>query len=606
MIRFPDLRKVNWQLPGFTSRLLIKWWMILRVVVVTTTMAVVWYFSLRGNSFSAGIVLPASVTAITVFVSSLLYLAVKRGKQFELHYFLQYFFDVALISLISLITLPFNVNFIPLYVLIIAIASILSFRAGAFFCATIASISYLPVGLRVVDLGLRVTDIFQFNVRYLADRWVWLNVLMQVFIFYSIAFITSYLSLKLRTTGSELEDTRRLLRQHRLDTDEILQTIASGLLICNSDGQVVYLNAAGERLLGMKSRHVLERRVGDIFSECCPDISLIIDMAIGPQVVVNHRIAEMKRWEAKVPLAVSSSVMRGHDGGLRGVSVIFEDVTMETRARELELRSSKLAAVAELSASLAHEIKNPLASIRSAVELLGDRLAGSRNAGTGKLISCVLTESDRLTELLRQFLQFSSDTSGPAQNIGLGELFQEVIDAVRYHPEWREQIEIDVDSDVAKKIVLVHRGSLSQVFYNLLINAAQVKGEDGRQASRVTVTSADRRRANGNEDTRASCYRLQISDDGPGIDRTLREKIFEPFFSTRKGGFGLGLAVVHRLVASMGGVIYTDAPPQGYGAVFIISLPRADDGEVEEKKSSRQVSRKPAADGVRKTGAANR
>jgi len=606
MLRFPDLRKVGWNLPGLTSRLLIKWWMILRVIVVSTTMAVVWYFSLRGELTSAESVLPVSVTAVTVLVSYLFYRTVKRSGQFEFHYFFQYFFDISLISLVNLITLPINVNFIPLYVLSIAVASILSFRPGAFFSATIASICYLPVGLRVMRLGFTVTDIFQFNIVYLTDRWIWVNVLLQVFLFYCIASITSYLSLKLRATGSQLEDAQRLLRQHRLDTNEILQTITSGLVICNPGGEVVLINAAAEKILGMKSRHVLERKADSLFRDCCPDIARIIEMAVSSQVVVNHRTVKMSCKGEIVPLAVSSSVMLGHDGSLRGVNVIFEDVTLEARARELELRSSKLAAVAELSASLAHEIKNPLASIRSAVEQLGDKVAAGRDAGAQKLMGCVLKESDRLAELLRQFLLFSSDNADPAQSIELGALLEEVTEAVRYHPEWREEIEVKIDPDTARKKVLAPRGSLSQVFFNLMINAAQVDGPDGRRVSRISVGSADRRGNRHDGEDRQAFYWLQVVDDGPGIDRQIREKIFEPFFSTRKGGFGLGLAVVHRLVSSMGGMIYADDPFGGEGAVFILSLPGAAAGRPQEERSgSDSPPRETTGKDKQKTGAAS-
>ena len=260
MARISLLRRVSWEPPALSPRNLIKWWMLLRVILVSTTMAVVWFFSTKEYASSTGSLLPPAVALITILVSFLFYRSVKKGQPSEIHYFLQYFFDISLISFINLITLPVDVNFIPLYVLSITVASILSFRPGAFFAATTASIFFLPVGLRVVSLGLNLQHAFEFDVFYLLDRWIWLNVVLQIFLFYTIASSTSYLSMKLRSTGWELEDTRKLLRQYRLDTNEILQNIANGLVTTNSAGVIIYVNDAAGQLLLMPAEKLLGRR----------------------------------------------------------------------------------------------------------------------------------------------------------------------------------------------------------------------------------------------------------------------------------------------------------------------------------------------------------
>ena len=602
MVRISSLRKVSWSPPAFSYRLLIKWWMILRVVLVSTTMAVVWYFFSKSASSPVGFFLPPSITFITALVSFLFYRLAKKDQPPEIHYFFQYTFDISLISLLNLITIPVDVNFVPLYVLAIAVASILSFRPGAFYAATVASIFYLPVGLRVLHLGFSFSDVFQLDILYMSDRWIWLNVGLQVFLFYTIAAITSFLSLKLRSTGTELEDTRRLLRQYRLDTNEILQTINSGLLTCNSEGTVVYANAAALGILGLKQERMLGYKAEQLFSRICPDLPRIILMASEGQIVVQHRTVELLKNDDKVPLAVSSSLLREPNGRLRGVSLIFEDITIEAKARELELRGSKLEAVAELAASLAHEIKNPLASIRSAVELIRDK--SSTGAGSAKLMGCIIKESDRLTELLKQFLQFSSDSFGPAEQVRLGEVLEEVTQSVSHHPEWRGEIGIEISKEVSAMQVLAHRASLSQVFFNLLMNAAQVTGPAGEKVSRIGLSSANRRRAGRRGDKPDKPFhRLCFCDDGPGVDPALREKIFEPFYSTRKGGFGLGLAVVHRIISALGGVIHVEDSPFGSGAAFIIYLPQDRAGEDIKGSAGPGGIEQLSRDRVLKTGA---
>ncbi|MEA1997338.1 MAG: hypothetical protein U9N45_06850, partial [Gemmatimonadota bacterium] len=160
MTRISFLREVKWTPPALSSLQLIKWWMILRVIVVSTTMAVVWFFLSKENEPSAGSLLPPAVTIVTAIVSFLFYRTVKKKSPSGIRYYFQYLFDISLFSLVNLITLSVNVNFVPLFVLSIAVASILSSRGGAFFTATLASVFYLPVGLRMVSLGYSLNRMF--------------------------------------------------------------------------------------------------------------------------------------------------------------------------------------------------------------------------------------------------------------------------------------------------------------------------------------------------------------------------------------------------------------------------------------------------------------
>jgi len=584
------LRKVSWHPPTVSSFLLIKWWMILRVILVSTTIAVVSFFSAQGNApFQSGL-LPPIIAVITIGLSYLFYRAVKKGGPSEIHYFLQYFFDISLISFLNLITLPLDVNFIPLYVLSIAVASILSFRSGAFFTATLASIFYLPVGLRVLTLGVSLNRVFVLDILYINDRWLWLNVGLQVFLFYAIALITSYISIKLQSAGSELEDTRKLLRQHRLDTNEILQNISSGMITCNAQGVIVYANASAIGILGLSMDKLLGERARRLFSRLCPEIERIISLALKNRITVNRLTVEFTEKQGKLPLAVSSSLLLEQSGRLRGVSLIFEDITHELKARELELRSGKLEAVAELAASLAHEIKNPLASIRSAVELIRDSLDPESKASEEKLFKCILKESDRLAELLKQFLQFASSSFGPAETLTLGPILEQVVESVKHHPDWRREVKVEISPQVCSMQVKAQEASISQVFFNLMINAVQAGGANGKKASRIVIEPRRpllERRVGNREAT--EFHWLCFYDNGPGIEPSLRERIFEPFFTTRKGGFGLGLAVVNRMVNALGGVIFVDEPPQGTGAAFIIALPRHTEEELGNRAAGKQV-----------------
>jgi two-component system, NtrC family, sensor histidine kinase PilS len=603
MIEWSFLRQTRWSAPGFSFFQLIKWWMLLRAVLVSTTMAVVFFFGPReGASAGAQSLLAPAVSLFTAAVSWLFYRGVKRGTAREIHYYLQYFLDIVLISLLTLISLPAEINFVPLFLLTITVASILSFRSGAFFTATAATILYLPLSLGVVSLGFTFSRALEINVFYLANRAVWVNTGLQIFLFYTIASATSYLSQRLRHAGWELEDARRMLWQYKVDTGEILQNIDSGLITCSEAGVVVYANTAAARILGLSKDRLLGRPARAVFACFCPELGSIIFEALETHRITTHRQVSLTSGGTVLSLLVNSSLLLEQNGKLRGVSLIFQDNTLEIKARELELRAGKLAAVAELSASLAHEIKNPLSSIRSAVELLRDTESdgGGKGSPRDRLMNCILKESDRLTDLLKQFLQFASGVQGPLETIELGAVLDGVLDSVRHHPDWRDSLTVQVAPEAAALRVTGHAQSLAQVFFNLLINAAQAEGPDGGRAGLIVVDLPDRapEEARGTLPGDRECVWLRVRDDGPGIGGALRQRIFEPFFTTRRHGFGLGLAVVHRIVNSLGGFICVEDAPGGAGAAFVISLPRgaenppaAGGAEGSRKKQARASTR---------------
>ncbi|MEA2062690.1 MAG: ATP-binding protein [Gemmatimonadota bacterium] len=577
------LRKARWDPLQLSSRQLIKWWMLLRSSVVSTTMAVVYFMGTPEKPGAEHAVLPLMVAAVTIAVSFVFYRVIKKkGTPPESYFFLQYFFDICIICMINLVSLAADMSFIPLYVMSIAVAGILSFQPGAYFTATLASFFYLPFGLGVFSVGFKVDRVMVMDILFTGEKLVLINACLQVALFYCIALITSYLSQRLCRTGWELEDVRKVLQQYRLDTNKILDNVATALVTCNSAGVIVYANPAAVRILGLGLDKLLNNQASELFNAACPEIGRIIDLALGSNVLVTRKQVSYLSQGGELPLVVSSSLLLEQGDAVHGVSLIFEDVTHEIKARQLELRSGKLEAVAELSAGLAHEIKNPLSSIRSAVELLREsagRPEDGQAAQTRRLMDCVISESDRLTELLRQFLQFASGSFGPAgDEVVLGPLLKQVLCSVGNHPDWRRDIEVTVSPAVAKMRVQGHQNALNQVFSNLIINSAQALGPGGERTGKIVVEPCPQEAAThmldraGNQDYHLLC----LSDDGPGIQGSLREKVFEPFFSSRPQGFGLGLAVVHRIVHALGGIIYVEACPPGQGASFLIALKRHD------------------------------
>ncbi|MBA2686972.1 MAG: hypothetical protein H0U64_02620 [Gemmatimonadaceae bacterium] len=233
----------------------------------------------------------------------------------------------------------------------------------------------------------------------------------------------------------------------------------------------------------------------------------------------------------------------------------------------LRVRAERLEAVAELSASLAHEIKNPLASIRSAAEQLGRGPA--RNEDDKTLSALVQRESDRLSRLLSEFLDFARPSVSRVEDLSVGTLVRNATDVARAQSNDRIRFKI-----VLPKRELLVRGDedmLHRAIVNLLLNAAQASpdaGEiriEGGELSSHQLPQADR--------FRDGAIAVRVIDQGEGIPRELRERLFDPFVTSKPGGSGLGLAVVHRSVEAHGGFVHVDANKRG--SRFTIVLPKS-------------------------------
>ncbi|HXV86533.1 MAG TPA: ATP-binding protein, partial [Gemmatimonadales bacterium] len=237
---------------------------------------------------------------------------------------------------------------------------------------------------------------------------------------------------------------------------------------------------------------------------------------------------------------------------------------------EMHLRTERLEAVAELSASLAHEIRNPLASIRSSVEQLAHTAGASEDEQT--LAGLVVRESDRLSRLLNEFLDFSRVRVTRRELLDLAAVAGAAAAVVRGHPDCQAAVTVDVRgqaSPLEGDEDLLHR-----VVVNLVLNAVQAVGPGGQVVVEVRPAAPQDLPSGVQLDEPVL---LRVRDNGPGIAPEIRERMFEPFVTDRAGGSGLGLAIVHRAVQAHRGVVLVDAARPG--TTFTVLLPGGAGGE---------------------------
>jgi PAS domain S-box-containing protein len=388
----------------------------------------------------------------------------------------------------------------------------------------------------------------------------------QFAVFNIVFLIVGVLSHRLREAGVEQMTLETELVRVRLEADDILHNIRSGVITVDGRGRLAFINPTAQRLLELEG-DIIGEPVLDRLRDRSSDRWHAIVAGIGSGRKISRGEGLVARNEGKqFPIGLSTTVFRQEAQDAPSVTAIFTDISDLKQLHELHLRTERLEAVAALSASLAHEIKNPLASIRSSVE----QLARSRYATQDErfLAELIVRESDRLSRLLNEFLDFSRVRATQFVPVDLREVATAVARLVKEHPDCREDAQIVVEGP--RTVMEGDADLLHRILSNLVLNAVQA----ARGAITVTVSVRPAEGADvphGSDDLEDAA-RLQVRDDGPGIPADILERLFEPFVSGRPGGSGLGLAIVQRAVEAHRGLVFVDSGP-GAGTTFTILLP---------------------------------
>lgn len=373
----------------------------------------------------------------------------------------------------------------------------------------------------------------------------------------------------LRIVSTQLERAYNKLEERALQlssvqeyTQAILRSITAGVITLGPDGSIVTANPAAERLLGQRESDLVPRRVRAVFADdggLDADVSRVLSGRL-PRLVKE---AKLVTREGKVlHVQVSVSRMRDASGRILGAVVTLEDISEIKALTDQLIRSDRLAAMGELTAGVAHEVRNPLGIIRASVQLIEDA-RGDRERIV-EATSVIKQEIDRLDRVIKALLDFGRPSAPTFRAVRVSEVLDDVVLFTR---RFARQAQVSISYEVPPDTphVRADPDQMKQVFVNLISNAVQAMESRG---GNIAISA----RADG------GFVAIRVEDDGPGIPERDLPKIFDPFYSTKDDGTGLGLTMVHRIVDEHDGYIEV-ASREGEGTSFTVYFPVATETE---------------------------
>jgi two-component system sensor histidine kinase PilS (NtrC family) len=540
--------------------------MLFRVVMITTLLLVaVWVEAL---SETLERVNPLYFAIVATYALTLVHALSLRafGPRTSL-VFSQVIGDLLVITSLVYMRGGIRGGFVLLYPISVLSGSVLLYRTGSMVLAAAATACYGGL-LWAVRAGIVPPEGLG-DVPFLAHRTVLYSVLVTGVACFTVALIGSYFTESLRQAGEKLQEAHGEVADLRELNQVIVASMHSGLILTDAGGRILHVNDFGAQILGQPAAAVRGRGLRDIFSS-----PLLEPFAVGvrasSEALARLEVAYERPSGEVCKLGFTVTSLAERPRGERGFLLVFQDLT-EIKRLEQEVRTKeKLAAVGEMTAQLAHEIRNPLGSISGSAQVLMKEPGISSEQE--RLLAIITRESRRLSDTLNRFLFQARPQASPKDPVDLGALLEGAVTLLRHGPEVGEGHQVLLEVLGGPHLCLADPDQLTQVFWNLARNGLEAMPAGG------TLLIALRRE--GEE------LLLSVRDQGRGMRGEEQRRLFEPFQSQSAMGTGLGLAIVYRIVREHRGDITVRSVPR-VGTLVEVRLPRVTPGADSSPRDSK-------------------
>ncbi|TAN40323.1 MAG: PAS domain S-box protein [Nitrospirae bacterium] len=499
-------------------------------------------FLFRIDFFYSNPVIISSFIVVLYLLTIIYALIVVRVKNQVIFGYAQLSLDVFAEIVLIYITGGIDSWFSFMLLLTILSSSIVLGKKAGFIIATIASLCY---GMMLELQFYRVLPM-PFDTQ-IVEKGLFYNIFLHIVSFYLTAFLAGYLSHRLEKTEQKLEEQDAQLKDLELFNIKVIESLPSGLFTTDMDGRVLIFNRAAEKIVGTP----METVIGSSIRSVMPFIPFPFSRGRHEEVIISER------GETRI-IGLNVSVLRDTSGKDTGFIGVFQDLTQLKKLESEIKQKEKWAAIGELSSNIAHEIRNPLASMKGSIEMLLDEKIPAKHRE--KLMDIALKEMDRLNHIVTDFLTYSSPKPLEKRRVDLHLLLDETLSLLRNAVSGKETIRIRKAFD-GELYAMTDPQKIRQVFWNLGMNAIEAMQDGGelRVATEVTPGTVT----------------ISFEDTGAGITAPDLERIFFPFFTTKDKGTGLGLSIAYRIIEEHGGQLTAVSHP-GIKTIFKIILKQGD------------------------------
>lgn len=535
--------------------------MFLRVGFVSLLLGVAIIIQVRETKTYFGEILNAHyfLIALIYFLTFFYVVALNYIKNLSKFAYLQLLLDTIFITAIIYTTGGIESIFSFLYLLNIISGGTILYRRGGTIIASFSTILYGALldlsyyGL-INPMGYRF-----FHLQEYQSSEIFYRILVNAAAFYLVAFLSSFLSEQTRKSRAELKVKKKDIADLEMLKENIIQSISSGLVTLDKYGKIIVFNRGAERIFNIDSSDAIQKDVNDIIPFIMPYLKVDYPNKFS-------QLSYKRNEDEQIDLLLTISPLKERDGSEKGQILVFQDTT---RIREMEQevkRMEDLAMLGELAAGIAHEIKNPLASISGSIQVLDDSLSKEDAHINQRLMGIILREINRLNHLVNDFLHFARPQRIEIEEFDLNQLIMDTLYIFQNSQNWSQNLDVKTKFFSPLKIKSDPQ-QLKQVFWNIFLNACEAMPKGG-----LICVSTDKKTDFHGSGEFIEAVRIKVEDNGPGVDPKVVNDMFKPFSTTKKDGSGLGLAIVKKIVDSLGGKI-SGQNLANEGAAITILLP---------------------------------
>ncbi|MBI4169742.1 MAG: PAS domain S-box protein [Acidobacteria bacterium] len=520
----------------------LDWLMTFRVVIITTLLVCTFVIELLYRPLLS--LKPFYLLAVATYLLTIGYASL-RSLGLGPQVYAQLVGDLAIVTGFVFLTGGTESPFSFLYLLTIIVGSILLVRRGGFAVAVCSWLMYAAMVLLIQRGWLPSYPEGAFRAGEVATVRLLYSLVAHMVSFLAVAYLASYLTENLRRAGRELEMRRDDLAQLRDYNDNVIDSMNSGLLTTDPEGQIIFANRGAVEITGLSARGLARRGIAEVLGQERPFLWKIRS-ALEKEARYRFGIDHTDSRGRQLFLGFTVSVLKDRHGAPLGLIFIFQDLT-EIRALEEEVALKKrMAALGEMAAGVAHELRNPLASISGSVQVLKRDLKPQGEAAD--LMDIVIKESKRLDQIIRDFLLFAKPGRFQPEAADLAALLRETLSLLENSEERSPQHRVATELRPASIPIVVDVNRMKQVFWNLAKNAIKAMPDGGTLSVKATA-GADGQVV------------VTFADTGIGMSEQDIAANFQPFHGSFSSGTGLGLAIVYRIIEEHGGRIKIRSRP---------------------------------------------